>query len=148
MIRRFLTHFLAMLLGYILAVATCSAIILIFLSLPTSLQGDSGWASNPLGNVTGRLLILTQITAIAALPGWALSALISELALLRGKLLFALAGFFSAALAYALFNALLDTQLETGMTISTLIGGLFGGLVYWAVAGRNAGIWISKVNAE
>jgi hypothetical protein len=67
---------------------------------------------------------------------------------LRSKWLFALAGLLSAALASVLFNALLDTQLETGIIISTCIGGLFGGLAYWAISGRNAGIWISKASTK
>jgi CBS domain containing-hemolysin-like protein len=148
MIGTFLRHFLSMFFGYLFAVVTCAAVILIILSLPTPLQGSSGWASNPLNDVPGRLLTLTQITAIAALPGWAMTALISELALLRSKWLFALAGLLSAALASVLFNALLDTQLETGIIISTCIGGLFGGLAYWAISGRNAGIWISKASTK
>lgn len=148
MIRPFLSHLIAMLIGYILAVFICAAIMLFILSLPTPLQGSSGWASDPMNGVPGRLVTLAQITAIAALPGWALTALISEIAMLRSKFLFALAGLLSASLAYGLFNALLETHMETGMTISAHIGGLFGGLVYWAAAGKNAGIWISKVNAK
>ena len=148
MIRAFLSHFLSMLVGYILAVIVCAAIILFIISLPTPLQGSSGWASDPLNNVSGRLLTLAQITAIAALPGWVITALISELALLRSKWLFALAGCFSAALACFLFNALLDTQMDTGMNVSTLVGGLFGGITYWAIAGKNAGNWISKASSK
>ena len=148
MISAFLRHFLFMLFGYVLAVFVCAAIMLVILSLPTPLQGSSGWASNPLNDVPGRLVTLAQITAIAALPGWALTALISELALLRSKWMFALAGLISAALAAVLFNAMLETQMETGMMISALIGGLFGGLAYWAAAGKNAGNWISTASAK
>lgn len=148
MISAFLRHFLFMLFGYVLAVFACAAIMLIILSLPTPLQGSSGWASDPLYDVPGRLVTLAQITAIAALPGWALTALISELALLRSKWMFALAGLISAALAAVLFNAMLETQMETGMMISALIGGLFGGLAYWAAAGKNAGNWISTASAK
>ena len=148
MIRAFLSHFLSMLVGYILAVIVCAAIILFIISLPTPLQGSSGWASDPLNNVPGRLMTLAQITAIAALPGWALTALISELALLRSKWTFVLAGLASAALASVLFNALLDTQMEMGMTASILVGGLFGGITYWAIAGKNAGNWISKASSK
>ena len=137
-----------MFFGYGLAVLACAAVMLAILSLPTPLQGSSGWAADPLGDIPGRLVTLVQITAIAALPGWALTALVSELAMLRSKFLFALAGLLSASLAHGLFNALLETHMETGMTISAHIGGLFGGLVYWAAAGKNAGIWISKVNAK
>jgi hypothetical protein len=142
---------LFMLLGYVLAVLSASILTVICVVVATEVL-NLGKPPKPIGileDVGMLAMVGVTLTAVYALPGWALCAGLAEWFDERRRWFFVSAGGLNAVLAHALL--LYSSDGTTGeryyvsqfglVILLSVLGGLCGGWVYWRLAGRNAGAW-------
>ncbi|MGB8817231.1 MAG: hypothetical protein WCC66_04830 [Rhizobiaceae bacterium] len=143
MTRPFLIHLLYMILGYALAVLVATTVVVVVMGLPTVLpdQGAQGSFYRYLKDFPMMFLFGLMITSLYALPGWLVTVIFAEWRSKRGRLFFAVTGFFTALLALILAGMGRGIFAEPLLHGASLVGGLCGGLAYWALAGKKSGGW-------
>ena len=146
MSRTFLVHLVYMALGYALAVLVATTITCVLFGLPTILPDDGRWGSfhGYLRDFPAMFMIGAMMTAAYGFPGWLVSVVVAERKQFRSRRYFAFAGVLDALLALLLAGRFQGLFPEIWLNLSCLAGGFFGGLAYWAVAGKDSGIWKGK----
>lgn len=81
------------------------------------------------------------LTALYALPGFAMTVLVAETKARRGRIWFVVAGVLTALAATLIASRGHGLFPDHALNIGILLGGAAGGLAYWGVSGRSSGAW-------
>ncbi|MDF1600595.1 hypothetical protein PZ895_12570 [Mesorhizobium sp. YIM 152430] len=139
----YLVRFVAILAGFVVACLAASLFLnLLFASTVVAVIPEFSEAARPTLFVTVPFFAL--IIANLSFGAFLLVAVAAELIGWRSWLAHALAGAPVALYAGWQMAAALDAPAaatDTGLMLLTLAAGLVGGIAYWAIAGRNAGMW-------
>jgi hypothetical protein len=140
---RLLLRLLLVPLGYVVAVAAGTVVILFgswhIAQLATSVSPDEQGLGFLAALVAGPVLFTVLLFSMW-LPS-AIGILLAEAFALRSWMVHAANGAVSAWLGWQLFGAFDDTGVPLNDTLPVIAAGLAGGLAYWAVAGWSAGFW-------
>lgn len=139
----YLVRFIAILAGFVVACLAASLFVnVLFASTVVAVIPELSEAARPTLFVTVPFFAL--IIANLSFGAFLLVAVAAELLGWRSWLAHALAGAPVALYAGWRMAAALDAPAattDTGLMLLTLAAGLVGGIAYWAIAGRNAGLW-------
>ena len=139
----YLVRFVAILAGFVAACLAASFFVnLLFASTIVALIPEFSEAARPTLFVTVPFFAL--VVANLAFGAFLVVALAAEFLGWRSWLAHALAGAPVALYAGWRITETLDAPgaaSDPGLMLITVAAGLVGGIAYWAVAGRNAGLW-------
>jgi hypothetical protein len=142
--RRPIDRALTILCAYVCA---CVGAGVAFALVYVSLSLRSGYLPTLTGAVMMALVLATWI-AIFALPT-ALAVLIAtEQKGIRSPLFYTATGIFAALIGYAIYLLVLGDLAGITAVWILIAPGIVGGLIYWALAGRNAGMSSGAVSAS
>lgn len=135
--------FLALLiaLGYAVAVGAATLVFVAVVFAPTFAGFMSGVpvAADALADLPLWLGFGAVVTALYALPGFAVAVVLAERRRERRAWWFSLAGVLTAMVAVLIGSRGSGLLPEFATNAGALLGGALGGLAYWAVAGRRSG---------
>ena len=134
---RLLLRFLLVPLGYVIAVAAGSLVILFgSWKLGQAAADANAHAYAIFGFLFAASVLLAMLLGVMWLPA-TVGILISEAFAIRSWVFHAANGAVSAWVGWHLFGGVDDTPLNEPLSI--IAAGLAGGLAYWAIAGSSAG---------
>ncbi|MBL0933116.1 MAG: hypothetical protein IBJ07_00050 [Rhizobiaceae bacterium] len=139
----YIVRFVAILAGFVVACLAASLFVnVLFASTIVAVIPEFAEAARPTLFVTVPFFAL--IVANLAFGAFLVVAVAAEILRWRSWLAHALAGAPVALYAGWRMAATLDAPgaaSDPGLMLITVAAGLVGGIAYWAVAGRNAGLW-------